>query len=56
MWKRERERNIGEEDDRKCKICRGAEESLFHVLKECDVTKNKMSIEEFIREKKRVQN
>jgi len=36
------------EDDRKCRICRGAEESLFHILKECDAMKNDMSIEECI--------
>jgi len=40
------------DDDRKCRICREAEESLFHILKECDATKNDMSIEEFIGEGK----
>jgi len=39
-----------EKEDRKCRICGEAEEYLLHVLKECEITKNEISIEEFIGE------
>jgi len=48
MEMRQKEANRLKNDDRKCRICRWAEESLLHTLKECDVTKNEMLIEEFI--------
>jgi len=50
---RQKEANIGERMTTKNAEYRGyrrAEESLFHILKECDAAKNDMSIEEFIEE------
>jgi len=39
-----------EKEDRKCRICGEAEENLVRVLKECEITKNEIPIEEFIGE------
>jgi len=48
-----------EKEDRKCRICGEVEENLFYVLfyikyyyilKECEITKNEIPIEEFIGE------
>lgn len=35
-----------EEDDRRCRIC----QRKFHILKECEATKNELRIEEFVGE------
>jgi len=47
MWGREK--GIREKKDRRCRICRVAEESVF-LLKECEMTKNEVRIEEFMGE------
>lgn len=39
------------EEDRRCRICRAAEESMFHILNECEASKNELRIEEFVEEK-----
>jgi len=51
----EKEAIIGERTNQKYRICRGAvcRTDLFHILKECDVTKNKMSFDEFIEEEEK---
>jgi len=39
-----------EETERECRICGKGEESLKHVLKECEATKDEISMEEFLSE------
>lgn len=34
-----------EEDDRRCRICKRAEESMSHILRECEETKSEITIE-----------
>ncbi|KYN30224.1 hypothetical protein ALC57_00314, partial [Trachymyrmex cornetzi] len=39
-----------EDEERRCRICHGAEENMTHILKECEKTKSEMRAEEFIGE------
>lgn len=38
------------EEEKKCRICGKEIESLEHVVKECELTKDEMMIEEFLNE------
>lgn len=38
------------EEDKKCRVCKEGMENVRHVLKECEATKEKMTIEEFMKE------
>ncbi|XP_025998026.2 trichohyalin-like [Solenopsis invicta] len=39
-----------EEAERRCRICKREEESLYHMIKECEATKSEMTLEEIIGE------
>lgn len=39
-----------EETERDCRICEKEEESLRYILKECEATKDEISMEEFLSE------
>jgi len=40
-----------EEEDRRCRICQKEKENIEHILKEYEVTKSEIQLEEFLGEK-----
>lgn len=50
MWQQYEKRILLEGGERECRICGRGKESLKHVLKECEATKNEISMEEFLSE------